>query len=52
MPKYHVFLITSKTIEVTAIDEQDALDKAEAKVNKTSNKWTSETAWLKTGDNK
>jgi hypothetical protein len=52
MPKYHVILTTSKTVVVTAIDEQDAIDKAEAKVNKTNDKWTAETAWLKTGENK
>jgi hypothetical protein len=52
MPKYHVVLSTTKTVVITAIDEQDAIDKAEEKVNKTNNKWTAETACLETGDNK
>jgi hypothetical protein len=50
MPKYRVTLTTSKTVEVTAIDKEDALEKAEAKVNKTNDKWIAETAWLKTGE--
>ena len=52
MPKYHVVLTTTKSVEVTAINEEDALEKAEAKVNKTNNKWMAETAWLKTEENK
>lgn len=52
MPKYDVILTTSKTIQVIAIDEEEAIEKAEAKVNKRNHKWTAEIAWLKTGGNK
>jgi len=50
MPRYEVTMETMKIVEVTAIDAEDALEKAEAKVNKRNNKWTAEQAWLKTGD--
>lgn len=46
--KLRTFLVqmtTEKTIQVRAIDEEDALEKAEARLNKTSNKWTAERAW-------
>jgi hypothetical protein len=42
---------TMKIVEVNAINEDDARDKAEAKVNKRNDKWTAEQAYLKTGDN-
>jgi len=52
MPIYRVTMETMKIVEVNAIDEGDARDKAEAKVNKKNNKWTAEQAWLKTEDDK
>jgi len=52
MPKYVVTMETMKFVEVNAIDEEDALEKAEAKVNKRNDKWTAESAWLKTEENK
>lgn len=44
MRKYDVILSTSKTIQVMALDEEDAMEKAELKVNKTNNKWLADTA--------
>lgn len=41
---YQVILSTSKTITVNAIDYEDAMEKAERKANRTSNKWMAETA--------
>ena len=42
--KYDVVLSTSKTIQIMALDEEDAMEKAELRVNKTNNKWLSDTA--------
>lgn len=44
MAKWAVVVTTSKTVIVTADDYEEALDKAETKVNKTNNKWVAETA--------
>ena len=39
MPRFVVQLSTYKMITVNAIDEEDANDKAEKRMNKTNNKW-------------
>ena len=39
MPRFVVHLSTYKTITVNAIDEEDANDKAEKRMNKTNNQW-------------
>ena len=45
MAKYAVIVTMQKTVIVNAIDEEEARELAEIKVNKTSNKWTAEAAW-------
>ena len=45
MAKYEVIVTMEKTVIVNAIDEEEARQLAEIKVNKTSNKWTAEKAW-------
>ena len=45
MAKYAVIVTMQKTVIVNAIDEEEAIELAEMKVNKTSNKWTAEAAW-------
>jgi hypothetical protein len=45
MPRYQVILATEKMITINAIDEEAALEKAEARVNKNNNKWTAEQAY-------
>jgi hypothetical protein len=47
--KYQVHLTYEKTIDVFAFDEEDAQEKAEQKLNKKSNKWISNNAWLVQG---
>lgn len=44
MAKWQVVVTTNKTVIVNAEDYEDAMEKAEAKVNKTNNKWVAETA--------
>jgi hypothetical protein len=45
MDKYAVIVTMQKTVIVNAIDEHEARDLAEIKVNKTNDKWTAEAAW-------
>ena len=45
MPRFMVIVQTEKIITLNAIDEEDALEKAEARVNKNNNKWTAEQAY-------
>ena len=45
MAKYAVIVTMQKTVIVNAIDEEEARELAEIKVNKTSNKWIAEAAW-------
>lgn len=45
MAKYAVTVAMQKTVIVNAIDEEEAKEIAEIKVNKTSNKWTAEEVW-------
>jgi ribosomal silencing factor RsfS len=45
MAKYAVIVTMQKTVIVNAIDEDEARDLAELKVNKTNDKWTAEAAW-------
>jgi len=37
--------MTEKIITINALDEEDALEKAEARINKNNNKWTAEQAY-------
>jgi len=45
MTKYAVQVVMDKVVIVTAANEDEARDKAEAKVNTRSDKWMAETVW-------
>ena len=45
MPRFEVLLSTYKTITVNAIDEEDASNKAEKRLNKTNNKWVADNVY-------
>ena len=49
MKTYTVTLSTEKTVKVKAQDEDDAKNKAEAKVNKRNDKWMANDAWEEEG---
>ena len=46
MTKYAVQVITDKVVIVTASNEDEARDKAEAKVNTRNDKWMAESVWV------
>ena len=45
VPRFRVILMTEKSITLNAIDEEDALEKAEARLNNRNNAWTAEQAY-------
>jgi hypothetical protein len=52
MPEYLVALSAERLLRITATDETEAKEKAEAKANRDGNYWSTQNAWLtKTGEN-
>lgn len=45
MPEYLVALSAERLIRITATDETEAREKAEAKANKDDNHWSAVNAW-------
>lgn len=51
MAQYLVALSAERLLYITATDEAEAREKAEAKANRDGNYWSANSAWLKTGEN-
>lgn len=50
LKSYEVSLSQEKLVIVKAIDETDAINKAESKLNKTNDKWVANTAYELKGE--